>query len=121
MRKKSASGVLASLSGSPYRKSTIRPFARCGLAGRPFCASCKAVQRRLTPRSCGGYGTLHECFRNPLGDEDRQRTGLSRSFDSRRPESRSDSSQFRKRVTRRSVRCGCIASDTGLVSHRIPI
>jgi hypothetical protein len=40
MRKKSASGVLASLRGSPYRTSTIRPFARCGLAGRPFCASC---------------------------------------------------------------------------------
>jgi len=40
MRKKSASGVLASLSGSPYGKSTIRHFARCGLAGRPFCASC---------------------------------------------------------------------------------
>jgi len=40
MRKKSASGVLASLSGSPYRKSTIRLFACCGLAGRPFCASC---------------------------------------------------------------------------------
>ncbi|MBA5875927.1 MAG: hypothetical protein GDA66_15440 [Nitrospira sp. CR1.2] len=64
MRKKSASGVLArhgrltdsaaftnvphviprgvNLSGSPYRKSTIRPFAYCGLAGRPFCASCSA-------------------------------------------------------------------------------
>jgi len=40
MRKKSASGVLASLRGSPYRTSTIRLFARCGLAGRPFCASC---------------------------------------------------------------------------------
>jgi len=45
MRKKSASGVLASLSGSPYRKSTIRPFARCGLAGRPFCASCSVYWR----------------------------------------------------------------------------
>jgi len=33
MRKKSASGVLASLRGSPYRTSTIRLFARCGLDG----------------------------------------------------------------------------------------
>jgi len=40
MRKKSASGVLASFSGSPYGKSTIRHFPRCGLAGRSFCASC---------------------------------------------------------------------------------
>jgi len=40
MRKKSAGGVLASRSDSPYCTSTIRPFARCGLAGRPFCASC---------------------------------------------------------------------------------
>ena len=40
MRKKSASGVLASLRGSPYGTSTIRVFARCGLAGRSFCASC---------------------------------------------------------------------------------
>ncbi|MBA5872381.1 MAG: hypothetical protein GDA68_20640 [Nitrospira sp. CR2.1] len=61
MRKKSASGVLArhgrltgsaaftsvtrviprgvNLSGSPYRKSTIHPFACSGLARRPFCAS----------------------------------------------------------------------------------
>jgi hypothetical protein len=67
MRKKSASGVLASLSGSPYRKSTIRPCARCGLAGRPFCASCEAVQRRPTPRICGGFGTQNEFFRSLLG------------------------------------------------------
>jgi len=40
MRKKSASGVLASIRGSPYGASTIRLFACCGLAGRPFCASC---------------------------------------------------------------------------------
>ncbi|CBK40449.1 protein of unknown function [Nitrospira defluvii] len=62
MRKKSASVVLAghcrltgsaeftnvtrviprvvNLRGSPYRESTIRLLARCGLAGRPFCASC---------------------------------------------------------------------------------
>ncbi|TXG85191.1 MAG: hypothetical protein E6R14_04610 [Thermomicrobiales bacterium] len=40
MRKQSASGVLASLRGSPYSSSTIRFFARCGLAGRQFCASC---------------------------------------------------------------------------------
>ncbi|MCC2641464.1 MAG: hypothetical protein K0S45_1877 [Nitrospira sp.] len=32
MWKKSASGVLASLRGSPYAQSTIRLFARCGLA-----------------------------------------------------------------------------------------
>ncbi|HAP38570.1 MAG TPA: hypothetical protein DCQ94_02315 [Nitrospira sp.] len=35
-RKKSASGVLAALRGSPYGVSTIRLFACCGLAGRPF-------------------------------------------------------------------------------------
>jgi len=62
MRKKSANGVLArhcrltvsaaftnltrviprvvNLRGSPYGTSTIRLFACCGLAGRPFCASC---------------------------------------------------------------------------------
>jgi uncharacterized BrkB/YihY/UPF0761 family membrane protein len=40
MRKTSAGGVLASLSGSPYGGSTIRHVARCGLAGRPLCASC---------------------------------------------------------------------------------
>ncbi|HAP40541.1 MAG TPA: hypothetical protein DCQ94_12420 [Nitrospira sp.] len=40
MRKTSAAGVLASLSGSPYGGRTIRHVARCGLAGRCFCASC---------------------------------------------------------------------------------
>jgi len=41
MLKKSASGVLASLRGSTYRsKRTPRLFARCGLAGQPFWASC---------------------------------------------------------------------------------
>ncbi|MCE7978381.1 MAG: hypothetical protein DYH03_14890 [Nitrospira sp. NTP1] len=39
MWKKAASGVLASFRGSPYCKSTIRLFFRCGLGGRPFCAS----------------------------------------------------------------------------------
>jgi len=65
MRKKSASGVLASLRGSTYglgkrlftqamgrrvNKVYVRHFARCGLAGRRFCASCMAVQRRPKPR-----------------------------------------------------------------------
>jgi hypothetical protein len=36
MLKKSPSFVLASLRGSTYAKSTLRFFARCGLAGRPF-------------------------------------------------------------------------------------
>ena len=36
MLKKSASFVLASLRGSTYRKGTLRLFARCGRAGRPF-------------------------------------------------------------------------------------
>ncbi len=62
MRKTSVSGVLArhfrltfsagftsvtrfiqrvvNLRGSPYGTSTIRLFVRCGLAGRPVCASC---------------------------------------------------------------------------------
>jgi hypothetical protein len=40
MRKKSPRGVLALLRGSPYYPSTIRRFARCGLAERPFCAFC---------------------------------------------------------------------------------
>ena len=31
-------------------QSTLRLFARCGLAGQPFCAFCMAVQRRLKPR-----------------------------------------------------------------------
>ena len=39
--KKSASGVLAPHSGSPYGTSTIRRFARCGLAGRPFGTACR--------------------------------------------------------------------------------
>jgi len=42
MLKKSASGVLASLWGSTYRSVRLRFFARCGLAGRPFWASCAA-------------------------------------------------------------------------------
>jgi len=46
MRKKSASGVLAALRGSPYGASTIRPFACCGLAGQPFCASCGFLSNR---------------------------------------------------------------------------
>jgi len=36
MLKKSSSGVLASLKASTYLPCTPRPFARCGLAGRPF-------------------------------------------------------------------------------------
>jgi len=40
MLKKSASGVLASLRGPTYRSRTPRLFARCGLAGRTFWASC---------------------------------------------------------------------------------
>ncbi|OYT23706.1 MAG: hypothetical protein CCU27_07945 [Nitrospira sp. UW-LDO-02] len=63
MRKKSASSVLTrhcrltvsaaftnvtrviprvvNLRGSPYGPSTIRLFARCGLAGQPFYAACE--------------------------------------------------------------------------------
>jgi len=40
MLKKSASGVLTSLRSSTYRSVRLRLFARCGLAGRPFWASC---------------------------------------------------------------------------------
>ncbi|MBA5873651.1 MAG: hypothetical protein GDA66_03755 [Nitrospira sp. CR1.2] len=65
MRKNPASGVLArhgrltgsaaftsvphviprgvNLSDSPYRKSTIPPFACCGLAGRPFLRILQCV------------------------------------------------------------------------------
>jgi len=46
MRKKSASGVLAALRSSPYSASTIRLFAGCGLAGRPFFASCGLLYYR---------------------------------------------------------------------------
>ncbi|HAN91392.1 MAG TPA: hypothetical protein DCQ33_04850 [Nitrospira sp.] len=51
MRKKSASGVLASFSASPYCTGTIRRFTRCGLAGRTFCASWElAVTMRSRDR-----------------------------------------------------------------------
>ena len=43
MLKKSASGVLASFRASTYPKGTPRLFTRCGLAGRPFSASCGNV------------------------------------------------------------------------------
>ena len=43
MLKNSASGVLASLRSSTYRSIRLRLFARCGLAGRPFRASCGDV------------------------------------------------------------------------------
>jgi len=46
MRKKSASGVLAALKSSPYRASSLRLFACCGLAGRPFCATCGLLSCR---------------------------------------------------------------------------
>ena len=76
MRKKSASGVLArhsrltgsaaftnvprviprgvNLRGSPYRKSTIRPFVCCGLAGRHVELSVR-------------HDARSEFFRNLLG------------------------------------------------------
>ena len=53
---KTASGVLVSLRGSACTaQSTRRLFARCSLAGRPFCASCMAVQRRPQLDLCDGY------------------------------------------------------------------
>lgn len=42
------------------------PLLAAALLDGLFCASCKAIQRRLTPRICGGYGTQHEFFRNLL-------------------------------------------------------
>jgi len=50
MLKKSVSFVLASFSPSTYRKGTLRAFTRCGLAGRPFWASCRRVH--LLSRTC---------------------------------------------------------------------
>ena len=48
MLKKSASGVLASFRASTYPKGTPRLFTRCGLAGRPFSASCGNVRLLCT-------------------------------------------------------------------------
>ncbi|MBA5862979.1 MAG: hypothetical protein GDA65_09765 [Nitrospira sp. CR1.1] len=65
MRTKSASGVLASFRSSPYQMSTTRFFTRCGLAGRPFCASCgdcgtnKTCERRAT--SCNATRSFVIC------------------------------------------------------------
>jgi len=43
-----------------------RLFARCGLAGQPFCASCRAVQRRLNLGIRDGYKGQNEFFRSLL-------------------------------------------------------
>ncbi|CBK43571.1 exported protein of unknown function [Nitrospira defluvii] len=67
MRKKSASGVLASLRGSPYGTSTIRLFVRCGLAGRPFCASCGRFWRETARVRNATYDAIVEFFRSLLG------------------------------------------------------
>ena len=88
MRKQSASGVLArhcrltvsaaftnvtrviprvvNLRGSPYGTSTIRLFARCGLAGRPFCASCSYSDTNTRRELIAMYGAKSEFFRNLL-------------------------------------------------------
>jgi len=43
MLKKASDSILASLRGSTYRNSTTRPFARCGLARRPFWTSSRSL------------------------------------------------------------------------------
>ncbi|HAN92855.1 MAG: hypothetical protein CCU27_02560 [Nitrospira sp. UW-LDO-02] len=63
MRKKSARGVLASLRSSPYGPSTIRFLARCGLAGRPFCASCGDSAADTAGELIATYDAKNEFFR----------------------------------------------------------
>ena len=62
MRKKSASGVLASLKGSPYGTSTIRLFARCGLAAHPAGDADTDTAHELIIT----YRATIECFRSLL-------------------------------------------------------
>lgn len=62
MRNKSASGVLASLRGSPYAESTRRLFARCGLAAHPAGYSDADQARELIATY---YATI-EFFRSLL-------------------------------------------------------
>ncbi len=70
MRKKSASVVLASFRSSPYGTSTVRFFARCGLAGRPCCASCSDSDTGKARELSATYDAKTEFFRSLLGGED---------------------------------------------------
>jgi hypothetical protein len=60
-----ASGVLVAFRPSTYRKGTPRVFTDCGLAGRPFCASCGTYRRKTTGDA--------QCSQQPITKNDRER------------------------------------------------